>query len=90
MDRIRESFGPFFDYVGRTSGAVEEAMAAVKKIREDLHQLKRTFAITVKEEAAALAAPEAAPEAAPKPGTETSPAPGDDTAPPPGDTPATT
>lgn len=86
VDRIRESFGPFFDYVGRTSGAVEEAMAAVKKIREDLHQLKRTFAITVKEEAAALAAP----EAAPKPGPETSPAPGDDTAPPPGDTPATT
>jgi len=54
VDRIRESFGPFFDYVGRTSGAVEEAMAATKKIRENLMELKRHFSLTVKEEAGAL------------------------------------
>jgi len=91
VDRIRESFGPFFDYVGRTSGSVEEAMGKVKKIREDLNQLKLTFAVTLKEEAAALVpAQETAPA---KPAAETAaesaaetaaerPAPGDETAPP--------
>ncbi|MCL4729493.1 MAG: hypothetical protein KJ044_03515, partial [Planctomycetes bacterium] len=76
VDRIRESFGPFFDYVGRTSGAVEEAMGAVKKIRDDLNQLKVTFAATLKEEAAALNPPLEQPAPAdPSPGPADSPAP---------------
>lgn len=54
VDKIRESFGPFFDYVGRTYGTVEEAMGKVKKIREDLNEVKRGFAATVKEGGAAL------------------------------------
>ncbi len=50
IEKIRESFGPFFDYVKRTSGAVEESRAKVKNIREGFLSLKRRFGKTLEEE----------------------------------------
>ncbi|MCC6465970.1 MAG: dynamin family protein [Planctomycetes bacterium] len=64
VEKIRESFGPFFDYVGRTAGAVEESMGKVKSLREGLVELKRKFGTTLKEEGATVSAlPPAAPPA---------------------------
>lgn len=56
VEKIRESFGPFFDYVARTTGTVEDAIAQVKQIKEGLHQLKRKFGMTLEEEKDALKA----------------------------------
>jgi hypothetical protein len=50
IEKIRESFGPFFDYVKRTSGAVEESRTKVKTIREGFLSLKRRFGKTLEEE----------------------------------------
>lgn len=58
VDKIRESFGPFFDYVKRTTGTVEESIAKVKGIREGFIQLKRKFGMTLKEEEEAIKASE--------------------------------
>lgn len=59
IEKIRESFGPFFDYVKRTSGAVEESRNKVRQIREGFLDLKRRFGRTLEEEGKALAAPQA-------------------------------
>jgi small GTP-binding protein len=56
VDKIRESFGPFFDYVGRTTGTVDESIAKVKEIREGFVQLKRKFGMTLEEEKDAIKA----------------------------------
>lgn len=56
VDKIRESFGPFFDYVKRTTGTVEEAIGKVKEIRDGLTQLKLKFGMTLKEEQEAIKA----------------------------------
>ncbi|MCC7508534.1 MAG: dynamin family protein [Planctomycetes bacterium] len=50
VEKVRESFGPFFDYVGRTTGTVEDAIKQVKEIRDGLIQLKRKFGMTLEEE----------------------------------------
>ncbi|MBX3458620.1 MAG: dynamin family protein [Planctomycetes bacterium] len=71
VEKIRESFGPFFDYVARTTGTVEDAIAQVKQIKEGLHQLKRKFGMTLEEEKDALKASDTremkAPPTAPQP-----------------------
>lgn len=54
IEKIRESFGPFFDYVKRTSGAVEESRNKVRQIREGFLELKRKFGKTLEEEKGAL------------------------------------
>lgn len=59
IEKIRESFGPFFDYVKRTSGAVEESRNKVRQIREGFLELKRRFGQTLEEEGKALAEPPA-------------------------------
>jgi small GTP-binding protein len=51
VEKIRESFGPFFDYVKRTTGTVEEATGQVKEIREGLQGLKRRFQQSLKDAA---------------------------------------
>jgi small GTP-binding protein len=56
VDKIRESFGPFFDYVNRTTGTVEESLNKVKGIRDGFMQLKLKFGMTLEEEKEALAA----------------------------------
>ncbi len=50
VEKVRESFGPFFDYVGRTTGTVEDAIKQAKEIRDGLIQLKRKFGMTLEEE----------------------------------------
>jgi GTPase SAR1 family protein len=70
IEKIRESFGPFFDYVGRTTGTVEEAVKEVKAIRDEFGELKRMFGITLKEEAQATPAPQPAPKPEPEPEPE--------------------
>jgi len=50
IEKIRESFGPFFDYVKRTSGSVEQARDKAKQIREGFVDLKRKFSVTLEEE----------------------------------------
>lgn len=50
VEKIRESFGPFFDYVGRTTGTVDESISTVKEIKEGFVQLKRKFGMTLAEE----------------------------------------
>lgn len=56
VDKIRESFGPFFDYVNRTTGTVEEALNKVKGIKDGFLQLKLKFGMTLEEEKDAIAA----------------------------------
>lgn len=56
VDKIRESFGPFFDYVNRTTGTVEEALNKVKSIKDGFLQLKLKFGMTLEEEKDAIAA----------------------------------
>ncbi len=56
VDKIKESFGPFFDYVGRTTGSVQESIDAVKGIRDGFMQLKRKFGMTLEEEKDAIKA----------------------------------
>ena len=58
VDKIRESFGPFFDYVNRTTGSVEESLNKVKEIKEGFIQLKMKFGMTLEEEKDAIAARE--------------------------------
>lgn len=55
VEKIRESFGPFFDYVNRTTGSVEESIRKVKEIRDGFQQLKLKFGMTLAEEKDALA-----------------------------------
>ncbi|MCA8914810.1 MAG: dynamin family protein [Planctomycetes bacterium] len=56
IEKINESFGPFFDYVNRTTGTVEDAIKQVKEIREGFQQLKLKFGMTLEEEKDALVA----------------------------------
>jgi len=58
VEKIRESFGPFFDYVNRTTGSVEESIKTVKDIRESFKQLKMKFGMTLEEEKDAIQARE--------------------------------
>jgi GTP-binding protein EngB required for normal cell division len=67
IEKIRESFGPFFDYVKRTSGAVEESRNKVRQIREGFLELKRKFGKTLEEEKGALKARDTEIKAADKP-----------------------
>jgi hypothetical protein len=53
VEKIRESFGPFFDYVSRNTGTVEDSIGKVKEVREGLFELKRQFGMTLKEESEA-------------------------------------
>ncbi|MBZ0134941.1 MAG: dynamin family protein [Planctomycetes bacterium] len=55
VDKIRESFGPFFDYVNRTTGTVEESLNQVKGIKDGFLQLKLKFGMTLEEEKDAIA-----------------------------------
>jgi hypothetical protein len=55
IEKIKESFGPFFDFVNRTTGSVEEALKTVKDVREGFLQLKRKFGMTLVEEKEAIA-----------------------------------
>ncbi|MCC6573457.1 MAG: dynamin family protein [Planctomycetes bacterium] len=54
IEKIRESFGPFFDYVQRTVGSVEESRGRVKAIREGFVGLRSRFNMTLTEEKDAL------------------------------------
>ncbi|MEZ5991189.1 MAG: dynamin family protein [Planctomycetota bacterium] len=56
VEKIRESFGPFFDYVNRTTGSVEDSIKKVKDIRDAFMQLKRKFGMTLEEEKDAIEA----------------------------------
>jgi hypothetical protein len=56
VDKIRESFGPFFDYVGRTTGSVDESISTIKQIKDGFVQLKRKFGMTLEEEKEAIKA----------------------------------
>jgi hypothetical protein len=56
VDKIKESFGPFFDYVGRTTGSVQVSIDDVKGIRDGFMQLKRKFGMTLEEEKDAIKA----------------------------------
>lgn len=56
VEKIRESFGPFFDYVNRTTGSVEESIKTIKHIRDSFHQLKMKFGMTLEEEKDTLTA----------------------------------
>jgi small GTP-binding protein len=55
IEKIKESFGPFFDFVNRTTGSVEESLKTVKDVREGFLQLKRKFGMTLVEEKEAIA-----------------------------------
>ena len=70
IEKIRESFGPFFDYVKRTSGAVEESRNKVRQIREGFHELKRRFGKTLEEEKDTLKSRDTAIKTATPPGVE--------------------
>jgi hypothetical protein len=82
VDKINESFGPFFDYVNRTTGSVEESIKKVKEIREGLTQLKMKFGMTLEEEKDALAVRDtkAVPKPEPEPEPAEEPAPADEPA----------
>ncbi|MBK8205454.1 MAG: dynamin family protein [Planctomycetes bacterium] len=74
VEKVRESFGPFFDYVGRTTGTVEDAIKQVKEIRDGLIQLKRKFGMTLEEEKDTLKATDTREMKAPLPlGADTTP-----------------
>ena len=70
VERIRESFGPFFDYVNRTTGSVEESIKKVKDIREGFQELKRKFGMTLEEEKDVLAAQDTQTHKKPEPKPE--------------------
>ncbi|MEE9310782.1 MAG: hypothetical protein V3V10_00090, partial [Planctomycetota bacterium] len=53
VEKIRDSFGPFFDYVSRNTGSVDESIKTVKEVRDGLAELKRQFGMTLKEESEA-------------------------------------
>ena len=73
VDKINESFGPFFDYVNRTTGSVEESIKKVKEIREGLTQLKMKFGMTLEEEKDALAVRDTKPVPKAQPAPEPAP-----------------
>ncbi|MCF6228474.1 MAG: hypothetical protein L3J82_07445, partial [Planctomycetes bacterium] len=53
VEKIRDSFGPFFDYVSRNTGSVDDSISTVKEVRDGLFDLKRQFGMTLKEESEA-------------------------------------
>jgi small GTP-binding protein len=55
IEKIKESFGPFFDFVNRTTGSVEESLKTVKEVRDGFNQLKMKFGMTLVEEKEAIA-----------------------------------